>query len=228
MNETFKEELLDLLYQRDPIEFRVSPTHKGIELDIYTGSEELKEEIRTVIEEWACYGELFDFLFNGGSCYSYEGAIWGIDEVSDDEHKIIDIEIHVEIFGPIDGEFESVKIDFSNFFISEKLNLDPVSYGLENFDNQLFEVDFYIVEWKHIYRFDLFYLNNDDRVKINLDDNQKKIMTDYIVDFAKAKEPQLNLDITVKQDLLCVSIKGEENNITYEITEYYKFLYDDI
>ena len=167
-------------------------------------------------------------MFNGGSCYSYEGAIWGIDEVSDDEHKIIDIEIHVEIFGPIDGEFESVKIDFSNFLISEKLNLDPVSYGLENFDNQLFEVDFYIVEWKHIYRFDLFYLNNDYRVKINLDDNQKKIMTDYIVDFAKAKEPQLNLDITVKQDLLCVSIKGEENNITYEITEYYKFLYDDI
>lgn len=99
---------------------------------------------------------------------------------------------------------------------------------MENFDNKLFEVDFYIVEWKHIDRFDLFYLNNDDRVLINLDDHQKKILTDYIVDFAKAKEPQLNLDITVKKDLLCVSITGEENNITYEITEYYKFLYDDI
>lgn len=227
MSEPLKEKLLELLYF-DSIEFRVSISHKGLELEIFEKNEDRKEEIKEVLEEWICYGDLFEFLFNSGTCYSYEGMILAVEEGQDEEYFIKDAEFDIEIFGPNEGEIEPVKIDFTNFLIAEKLDINSEIYGLQNFDNELFEVDFYIVEWKHIYRFDLFYLNKNDRVKINLDDNQKKIITDYIVDFAKAKEPQLNLNITVKQDLLCVSIIGEENNITYEITEYYKFLYDDI
>jgi hypothetical protein len=227
MSDSLKKEILELLYF-DSIDFRVSISHKGSELEIFERNEDRKEEIKEVLEEWICYGDLFEFLFNSGTCYSYEGIILAVEEGQDEEYFIKDAEFEIQIIGPNEGETDPVKIDFSNFLIAEKLELNSLIYGLNDFENELFQVEFFIEEWRHINRFDLFYLNKDNRIKISLDDNQKEILINYVVEFAKTKEPELNLNNEEFRELISVSISGEENFISYHITEYYKFLYDDI
>jgi len=227
MSDVLKNELFELI-SYDYISFRVTPSHKGIELDIFGGSDERKDEIREVIEEWACYGDLFDFLFNSGSCYSYDAEILPVELGKGDDYKIFDAEFEIEINGPNAEEFESIKIDFSNFLIAEVIELNPLEYGLKKFDNESFQVEFFIEEWHNIHRFDLYYLVKDENVKIDLDDQKKKIIVDYIVQFAKSKELQLNLNLPEYHDMTCFSIFGEENEIRYQITAYYKFLYSDV
>jgi hypothetical protein len=227
MSDTLKEELIELLYH-DSFEFRVTPTHKGMELEIFERSEERKEEIREVIEEWVCYGSLFEYLFKSGSCYSYEGLIMACEEGKDDDYKIIDVEIHIEINGPSPEESETIYIDFSSFLIAEKLALNPQLIGINNFENNLFNVEFVINEWQHVDKFDLFYCMDNEHIKIDLNEDQRKIIVDYIVEFAKSKEPQLDLIRSEYFDVSSVTIYCEENEITYKVNEYYEFLYSDV
>lgn len=227
MDDTLKEELIELLYH-DSFEFRVTPTHKGMELEIFGNSDVRNGKIREVIEEWACFGGLFEYLFRSSNCYPYECDIIAIDEGKAETYKIVDAEINIQIKGPNPDEFESIEMDFMNFPIADKLKLNSRFYGLEKFENEFFKVDFIIEEWQHVNQFELNYFLNDDILSINLDDNQRKIILDYIIDFAKSKEQQLDVNCSECYEMTCVSIHGFENKITYEVTEYYKFLYSDV
>jgi hypothetical protein len=51
---------------------------------------------------------------------------------------------------------------------------------------------------------------------------------DYIVEFAKTTEPQLDLIRSECFDVSSVTIYRKENEITYKVNEYYKFLYSDV
>jgi hypothetical protein len=228
MSEQLKEEVLDLLNIYDPIEFRVTPTHKGIELDVFGSTQEKKQEIREVIEEWVCYGDLSEFLFTSGSYYSYDCELFGIEANEEEDYRIIDFDIHIEINGPLENEFERTFIDFKDFIISKELEINPKDYSFEKFENELFQVDFFIEEMRIVNRIELYYLNNETRIKINLDDQQKSTISDFIIEFAKNKVPQLDLNIPKERKSLWVSIRGESNEITFMITEYFIFKFDEI
>jgi hypothetical protein len=228
MSEQLKEELLDLLNIYDPIEFRVTPTHKGIELDVLGSTEEKKKDIRDVIEEWVCYGDLSEFLFTSGSYYSYDCEIFGIEANEKEDYRIIDFDINVEIYGPLENEFETTFVEFKDFVISKELEINPQEYGFEKFENELFQVDFFIEEMRSVNRFELFYLYNETRINIILNDQQKSTISDFIVEFAKNKVPQLDLNIPIERKQSWVSIRGESNEITFMITEYFIFKFDEI
>lgn len=229
MSDTLKKEIISFLYSNS-IEFNASLSHKGVELDIYYSPKESLEELHEILEKWICYGDLFNFLFQSGSYYSFEGVLGAVERGEGEDFEIIDIELSIEVKGPNYEENGIVKIDFTNSTILSELGFSPEKYNIKEFNAGNLYVDFFLQDW-NMSRLELFYsIPNPDLedLTIELNEDQINTLTKFIADFTKNNIPTLDIDFPEHNRGYTTSAEGIHNSIYYERIEYFEFLWNDI
>jgi hypothetical protein len=179
--------LEETLKVHEKIKFDLTYVTKGCIVELEIGNRRNGDcgDIYSQLSGWLGYNEFIEYLMTKGVVHNFKG------EICIENTEIVIYLILKDL--TYDFDDEETYIYFDEEFITNELKINLSEIGMDDFDEENFCVNFYQIKGNPIQQLEFNYYS-DDWHPFNLENNQLKILVDFIESRLEKVKPVYDVD----------------------------------